>query len=281
VAASTTSGGCELAAALTTAGVPAVWSPTDEASGCGTVVLPMGPALRGLLEGPAGILQLEGPGTACVQEVHHGSLVDVVNLGFDWMVAMKGEGMVLTYPDFGSKSGTAVLGKWKCAQEPQSKNVNELKQLVAALSGAKTEEDQGGPVHFPPKVHFLLPSGVVEMVHKMLEVATAQPKTDSAEASKATTAAQKAGAAAQATGGGRSEGEMEEVLASALTKFDHIHSYFAQGKKAEVVQLLVQEVRQDLKAEKGDPVWGQATKLVNRHVGMEFGTWRKQRNQLS
>ena len=71
------------------------------------------------------------------------------------------------------------------------------------------------------------------------------------------------------------------MLASALTKFDHIHSYFAQGKKAEVVQLLVQEVRQDLKAEKGDPVWGQATKLVNRHVGMEFGTWRKQRNQLS
>jgi hypothetical protein len=153
-----------------------------------------------------------------------------------------------------------VLGKWKCAQEPQPKNIEELTMLV---------DDLGGP-RFPAVVHFLLPQGVVEMVHKMMEVATVADNSRAAAAEKAGAplVVAKAPAGVGAT-------EMHEVLMSARTKFDHLPAFFERKAKAEVVKLLVEEVAQDLKAVKGDAVWTQAIKAVNRHVGLEFGAWSK------
>jgi hypothetical protein len=65
-----------------------------------------GTALRTLVQGVLG----EGGGAAVrgVAEAHCGSLVDIVSSGFDWMMAMKGEGMVISHPALGEASTRVI-----------------------------------------------------------------------------------------------------------------------------------------------------------------------------
>ena len=191
---------------------------------------------------------------------------------------MRGEGLVLTHPalteaaeattGWNRDAGTVVLGKWKCASEPQSKNIRELTALLEQLSPKGK---------LPPAVHCMLPTGVPEMIAKMHRVATAAPdKIVLALAEK------------QAAGGGGGAGlkkvspveGVEDAITSALTKFDSLHAYFERGERAEIARLLLEEVVVDLEitpGKTGKVAQKFVAAQVQKCVGSEFGRWRRLR----
>eukprot|EP01048_Picozoa_sp_COSAG05_P003406 COSAG05_NODE_156_length_15696_cov_359.955440_7_plen_435_part_00 len=188
----------------------------------------------------------------CVPETARGSMVEVVDQALTWMLEMKGEGLVLTYPGFASQF--SMLGKWKCAQEPQPKNIEELKQLRQRLSEAGD---------FPPSLHFLFPEGVVEMIAKMQAIATV---------SVAAAATPQKPADGQTT---VDNTEVDEAIASALTKFDSPAAYFERNERKQFTTLILEEVMADLKAVGGSKLAKLVIAKVQKTVGQEFGRWKK------
>ena len=218
---------------------------------CGnTVVLGMCDKLRAIV-GDMNRLEPERGRLICVAETGRGSLVEIVDQALSWMLEMRGEGLVLTYVGFGSES--VVLGKWKCAQEPQQKNIKLLRQLRHRFS------DEGD---FPPSLHVLFPPRVIDMVAKMEAVATI-----SVAAAEPVKKAQAAG------GAPKKDIVVQEAIASALTKFDSPSAYFRRDQRKEFTALLLEEVVADLKAEGKQKK--QVKGAVMRAIGQEFGSWKR------
>merc|ERR1711881_340840 len=146
-----------------------------------------------------------GDAVRCVPEAARGSLVQIVAQMNDWMMESWkcGEGFVLCHAELGDNdNGRVVLGKWKGAQEPQDKNKRELASLRQRLSS-----------ELEPAVGFLLPFGVEAMLEQMDAAANVVSPTKQEAEKKALV-----------------EG-VEEAIASALTKFGTLQSFFAAGKR--------------------------------------------------
>ena len=143
------------------------------------------------------------------------------------------------------------LEKWKCSHEPQPKNIAMVKTLTERLATT-----------FPAPVHSLLPPGVPKLVAQMYAVATVPVAVPAKKVqSKSTKTPSVAELALQA------------AIESALTKFDHLHTFFERGERGAIAALLLAEVTADLKLEKGAAK--QAIGAVNKRIGMEFGQWKK------
>ena len=232
-------------------------------AGC-TVVVSMCDKLRALVDG-VNTLEPEREPLTCVGEMGRGSLVEIVGQALTWMLEMRGEGLVLTYPAFGARSGGGLctLGKWKCAQEPQQKNIQELSRLQHRFSEAGD---------FPPSLHFLLPAGVVDMVAKMHAVATAGSASPFKVAEQMMK--QKPKKAGEA-GPSEQDIAVQEAIASALTKFDSPGVYFDRNERKEFTALLLEEVLTDLTAEKGSKLKKLVSGAVMKRLGQDFGSWKR------
>ena len=223
-----------------------------------TLVIGICDRLRGVIESvlPA------GDAVRCVPEAARGSLVQIVAQMNDWMMESWkcGEGLVLCHAELGDNdNGRVVLGKWKGAQEPQDKNKRELASLRQRLSS-----------QLKPAVGFLLPFGVEAMLDQMDAVANVVPPTKQEAKKKAAPKEKKV----------LVEG-VEEAIASALTKFDSLQTFFAAGKRGEIAKLLQDEVTADLlgaegaKGKEGKQKAKFVGAQVQRAVGTAFGVWKK------
>merc|ERR1711907_389431 len=182
---------------------------------------------------------------------------------------MRGEGLVLTHPAFGELySGLCHLGKWKCAQEPQSNNIKQLARLMHRFS----EEGDVGP----SVANILLPAGVVDMVTKMHAVATAGMLSPFKEAKKGPGQQKKKKKKQQSS---EQHIAVQEAIASALTKFDSPEAYFERDERKQFTTMVIEEVSADLKADEKlkKLVYGQ----VNKHLGQTFGSWKSAKAQCA
>ena len=68
---------------------------------------------------------------------------------------------------------------------------------------------------------------------------------------------------------------VQVAIESAVTKFDAIESFFERGERTAIVQLLRDEVLTDLKFSASSSEGKHVNSAVNRHVGIEFGKWKK------
>ena len=221
-----------------------------------TLVVGICDRLRGVIESvlPA------GDAVRCVPEAARGSLVQIVAQMNEWMMESWkcGEGFVLCHAELGD-NGRVVLGKWKGAQEPQDKNKRELASLRQRLSS-----------QLSPAVGFLLPFGVEAMLGQMEAAANVVPPSKQEGKKKAAPKEKKV----------LVEG-VEEAIASALTKFDTMESFFAAGKRGEIAKLLQDEVTADLlgaegtKGKEGKQKAKFVGAQVQRAVGTAFGAWKK------
>ncbi len=231
---------------------------------CGdTIVLSMCDKLRAIVD-EINKLEPKREPLTCVEEMGRGSIVQVVNQALTWMLEMRGEGLVLTFQDFATRSGSFKLTKWKCAHEPQQKNVDELTKLRQRLSA-------GG--NFPPSVHFLLPAGVVDMAQKMHAVATAgltSPFKKETNQSSKEAKQQAGGVSKQPTA---QDATVEEAIVSALTKFDTPDAYFDRDERKQFSDMLLAEVLADLKAE--GKVRKMVTGAVMKRLGQEYGRYKR------
>jgi len=175
----------------------------------------------------------------------------------------------------GVQGGFAMAHKWKCACEPQGKNrtlLVELEQRIACL------EEVG--------LAFLLPASVKAMIVSLSRVANAEVPA----AQKNQTVKQKSKVSGQGAceDAGLSEDTrklIEDAIASAASKFDSLEAYFSKDLKAGITELISTEVLADLSSTDGRSDDGIDTNkqimkhdvraLVNRHVGVAFGKWVK------
>lgn len=221
----------------------------------GVVVLALNDRLRFAMD-KVGIKREE-----VAEELCRGSLVQIVDLAFEWMHDVRGEGVVISHREPGHGW---VLGKWKCACEPQSTNKGLLDAIV---------QDYDSQNSFALS---LLPPGVEDMFRKMNQClsATYTPFIKEAEKGKGSDGMKK-----KATTATECEGAslVSDAIQSALTKFDSLEAYFAKGPggRDEIKALLIKEVTEDVPADAKKLVSG----LVSKHVGMAFGKWSKQRGQ--
>ena len=231
---------------------------------CGnTIVLSMCVKLRAIVD-EVNELEPEREPLTCVAEMGCGSLVEVVDQALTWMLEMRGEGLVLTHRDFGV--GSFKLSKWKCAQEPQQKSIQELTKLQQRFA------DDGD---FPPALHFLMPTGVVDMVTKMHAVATVglESPFKATRTKDEQTKAKSAGGAPKQPKSEQDVIMVEDAIVSALTKFDSPEAYFARDERKRFTAMLLEEVVTDLKAE--GKLKKLATSAVMKRLGQEFGSWKK------
>jgi hypothetical protein len=233
---------------------------------CGdTIVLSMCNKLRAIVD-EVNMLEPKREPLICVKEMGSGSIVQVVSQALKWMLEMRGEGLVLTFPEFGARSGTFKLTKWKCAHEPQQRNIDELTKLLRRLS------DVGD---FPPSVHFLLPAGVVEMLQRMHAVATAGSSSPFKKGNQAAEGA-KDQVGSGATQSAAQDATVEEAIVSALTKFDTPDVYFDRDERKKLTDMLLAEVLTDLNAE--GKVKKMVTGAVMEMLGQEYGRWKRGRD---
>merc|ERR1711871_1773567 len=218
----------------------------------GVVVLALNDRLRSVMD-KVGIKREE-----VAEELCRGSLVQIVDLAFEWMHDVRGEGVVISHKEPGHGW---VLGKWKCACEPQSTNKGLLDAIV---------QDYDSQNSFALS---LLPPGVEDMFRKMNQClsATYTPFIKEAEKGKGSDGMKK-----KATTATECEGAslVSDAIQSALTKFDSLEAYFAKGPggRDEIKALLIKEVTADVPADAKKLVGG----LISKHVGMAFGKWSKQ-----
>lgn len=247
-------GGPELVNAFEVTGLKAVFCPHDSLEDAkGLIRLAMCERLRDIIEGTDGVIK-RSKAVCCLQEVYRGSLVNLVHDNMGWMASAKGEGLVLAHQVFGLDA-SSDLTKWKCSHEPQPKNIKLLRDLQERLC-----------LSFPPAVHSLLPKGVPATIDQLYHIATVPVQVAAKKPKRSRT-----------TDGKNTELQagVQVAIESAVTKFDAIESYFERGERTAIVQLLRDEVLTDLKFSASSSEGKHVNSAVNRHVGIEFGKWKK------
>ena len=181
---------------------------------------------------------------------------------YDWIYSCRGEGVVISHdfcPPGGGPSDKRqsewLLSKWKASCEPQTRNEQLLADLVALFDG-------GHPALS------LLPAEVEKMFRQM-DACVRAPYIPFGKGAKPATTTKLAKGSKAATPQPFQD-DIQEAIASALTKYDSADSFFARGAVDELKALLLAEVVNDVPeaAQKNVVI------LIAKHIGQAFKKWR-------
>lgn len=232
-----------------------------------------------------------------------GGLLGLISKWAPTMIEQCNEGLVVTIQppcaESMTKSGDrqlAMVHKWKISAEHQPRCISELHRLRARL--ASLSESGRAAVLLPGSLH----EAIVQAVDTMLAVATAPLSSQfkrttglalprkylkgdvlgcTRPASKLDEHERQASEATDANGSDRAseqqsaERAIDEMLRSALTKFDALSSVFAGGgTPASVSSMLLDEMAADLVGMNASRKM--ARSRVNRHVAKQHGAWQRQ-----
>ena len=249
------------------AGFEASFRPREEDDDCGgaaaapgtaawKVLLCGNPRLRSIFRGAG----LKVPEAVCDEGA------SLVERGAAFMVAERGEGVVVTLPGAG-KDGGPILRKWKIGKEVQLSSRHAMLKTKVAL-----EADAAATVLLESS------ASAVPLMWDILE------RTGGGERAERAPKAKKKGGTAARAPAITDPGPVADALASALTKYDSLESYFvAAGSGAAVVALLAgelgDEICTDLGYVAGSKEAARVRSGLKHFVGSQFGAWKSTQRQ--
>eukprot|EP01012_Entosiphon_sulcatum_P041327 TRINITY_DN55163_c0_g1_i1.p1 TRINITY_DN55163_c0_g1~~TRINITY_DN55163_c0_g1_i1.p1 ORF type:complete len:412 (+),score=64.50 TRINITY_DN55163_c0_g1_i1:45-1280(+) len=181
------------------------------------VVLLMCDGLRGMLQ---------DRGLSVVPELARGSILEIARVAHPWLVALQGEGVVVVNLSGGAEH-RGSQSKWKNGSEL----LPESQQAVIRRTAEAVER-------FPACA--MVP-GALDLLRQFLEI-TAHPGAPTRGPSKTKTAPEKEELPYPLQ-------HLNDVIGSALSKYDSLEVWVAQGNIGEIMRRLTEEVEGDLHPE--------------------------------